>query len=140
MECEYSFDGVNWLHAPDGKFTVIGDRAVRVRFAGKSAPVPHPPAQASDEPMPFPPMPLPVVKHAVVGDLFDRLAMQMYALRYADLVVAATPRATADAERDAARHQWHRKPGNHFWLMGHARWSSPEEFDKAIDSAMVTKP
>jgi hypothetical protein len=47
------------------------------------------------------------------------------------------PRATADVERDAARHQWHRKPGNHFWLMGHARWNTPEEFDRAIDAAIA---
>lgn len=33
-------------------------------------------------------MPLPVVKHAVVGQLFDRMAMQQYALRYVDLVAA----------------------------------------------------
>jgi hypothetical protein len=49
------------------------------------------PAQASDEPIPvpFPPMPLPVVKHAMLGGLFDRFAVQQYAMRYADLVVAA---------------------------------------------------
>lgn len=46
-------------------------------------------------------MPLPVVKHAVVGELFDRMAMQQYALRYVDLVAATLKAQPAPPRRRA---------------------------------------
>ena len=60
----------------------------------------RPTAPASGVDLPFPALPLPIAKHDVIGHLFDRTAMHQYALRYADLVVAAGP------AKEAARYRW----------------------------------
>jgi hypothetical protein len=91
------------------------------------------PAQASDEPMPFPPMPLPVVKHAVVGDLFDCFAMQQYALRYADLVVAALKAQPAPTE--APRPDLSKFVTVKQWQLAMSQWSLNKALGKNLTEA-----
>jgi hypothetical protein len=56
---------------------------------------PAPQAAIPTEGVPFPPLEFPVMTHDKLGPLWDRLGMQMYALKYSDLVRAATSPAPA---------------------------------------------
>jgi hypothetical protein len=56
---------------------------------------PAPQAALPAEGVPFPPLEFPVMTHDKLGPLWDRLGMQLYALKYSDLVRAATSPAPA---------------------------------------------
>lgn len=49
----------------------------------------------------FPPLPNHVYRHTVIGDLFDRMAMHQYALRYADNIAVAPLAVPVQAEQSA---------------------------------------
>jgi hypothetical protein len=82
-------------------------KAVRAALSALSSALEAPEAQAvarwptdkDAEPIPFPKLPPGIVMHPKLGELFDRLAMQTYAMGYA-MVCAASP-AAADTQGDA---------------------------------------
>jgi len=67
--------------------------AEATEFWNRRAPVSQ--AALQTEGVPFPPLEFPVMTHDKMGPLWDRLGMQLYAMKYSDLVRAATSSAPA---------------------------------------------
>lgn len=75
-----------FLDIPDAAASEVNSHSIEAKLLSK---ILRPTAPASGVELPFPATPLPIAKHEVIGHLFDRTAMHQYAVRYADLVVAA---------------------------------------------------
>lgn len=90
---EYTCDcGFKWLHGRSGVHQCEpGYRKIIADLRAALA------AKEQREAVPFPPLPLPVTKPAVLGDMWDHVAMHLYAMKYADLCVAAPAAWDADA-------------------------------------------
>jgi len=99
-QCRAEFEAWKGYPLPpfnsDGQFELDWLHREFVAFvAGLNRRAPAPQAALPTEGVPFPPLEFPVMTHNKLGPLWDRLGMQLYALKYSDLVRVATSPATA---------------------------------------------